>query len=206
MADAGTSSTPAAATSADPVLRATYDSILEVGLRRTTIAEIARRAGVSRMTIYRKYDDLDRIVSDLLSCEFRAVFEEAESQVRQLNSVRTQLAAHVTQTAALLSKHEVFTRMLAVDPEAILPLIVDRLGSTQQFALEMMSIRIEEGQAPGGDGSIRAGDTDAMALTVLVLAQSMIFSSRALATADPLGSRYTEAFTMIDRYLAEGAA
>ena len=32
--------------------------ILDVGWRRTTLTEVARRAGVSRMTIYRAWPDM----------------------------------------------------------------------------------------------------------------------------------------------------
>ena len=37
----------------DPVLGAAHEAILEIGLGRLTLAEVARRAGVSRMTVSR---------------------------------------------------------------------------------------------------------------------------------------------------------
>ena len=40
---------------ADAYLDAARDCILDVGWRRTTLTEVARRAGVSRMTIYRTW-------------------------------------------------------------------------------------------------------------------------------------------------------
>ena len=66
----------------DPVLRAAYDGVLEIGLGRLTLAEVARRAGVSRMTVYRRYDDLDRLISALLVVEFGAVIAEAAERAR----------------------------------------------------------------------------------------------------------------------------
>ena len=36
------------------VLDAVRDCVLAVGVRRTTLTDVARRAGVSRMTLYRK--------------------------------------------------------------------------------------------------------------------------------------------------------
>ena len=49
----------------DPVLDAARESILAVGFRRTTLTDVARRAGVSRMTIYRRFADMKALLADL---------------------------------------------------------------------------------------------------------------------------------------------
>ncbi len=192
---------PSQATRSDPVLQAAYDSILEVGVRRTTLADVARRAGVSRMTVYRKYDDLPRLLSALLTVELGALINSIESATEPEMSARTRTATLVTQGCAALTDHPILARVLAVDPEALLPLIVDRLGSIQRLALEQLETLIEAGQPPSGDGSIRPGDPNLMALMILTTTQSLVFSSRAIATADPLGDIYAELEHMTDSFL-----
>ncbi len=192
---------PAPATMNDAVLRATYDSIMEVGVRRTTLADVARRAGVSRMTVYRKYDDLSRLLSALLTVELGAIFETAIEDARDLPHARARLAHLVASTCGALTAHPVFARVLSLDPEVLLPLIVDRIGSTQRNALELNVEMIKSGQLPKGDGSIRPGDPDVMALAILMAGQSFVFSSRAIATADPLGHIFPEIEIMTSRYL-----
>ena len=49
------------------ILDATRSSILDLGVRRTTLTEVARRADVSRMTVYRHYPDVDAILRDLMT-------------------------------------------------------------------------------------------------------------------------------------------
>ena len=44
--------------------------ILDVGWRRTTLTEVARRAGVSRMTIYRTWSDMPQLLGDLMTREW----------------------------------------------------------------------------------------------------------------------------------------
>lgn len=193
---------PAAETNADPVLRAAYDSIMEVGVRRTTLADVARRAGVSRMTVYRKYDDLPRLLSALLTVELGSLLAAAQESCRNLATQREQLSRLITDTAAALAAHPVLARVLSVDPEALLPLIVDRFGSTQRLAMTQVHDMIVAGQVATGDGSIRAGDPETMALTLLVAVQSFVFSARAITTADPLGQVYPEMHRLTDSYLA----
>src|SRR6476659_9587745 len=48
----------------DGYLDAARDCILDLGWRRTTLTEVARRAGVSRMTIYRTWSDMQQPLGD----------------------------------------------------------------------------------------------------------------------------------------------
>ena len=54
----------------DAYLDAARACILDVGWRRTTLTEVARRAGVSRMTIYRTWSDMPELLGDLMTREW----------------------------------------------------------------------------------------------------------------------------------------
>src|SRR2546428_10498651 len=54
----------------DVVLDAVRDCVLAFGVRRTTLTDVARRAGVSRMTIYRRWPDVRSLVADLMTREW----------------------------------------------------------------------------------------------------------------------------------------
>src|ERR1700759_5088642 len=57
----------------DAYLDAARACILDVGWRRTTLTEVARRAGVSRMTIYRAWPDMPTVLGDLMTREWSEV-------------------------------------------------------------------------------------------------------------------------------------
>ena len=103
--------TPSQDTLSDPVLRAACDSIIEVGVRRTTLADVARRAGVSRMTVYRKYDDLNRLLSALLTVELGELLNDATIRNAELPTARERLANTAADTCAALAAHPVMERV-----------------------------------------------------------------------------------------------
>ena len=84
--------------------------------------------------------------------------------------------------------------MLDLDPELLLPLIVDRFGSTQVAAREFVRQQIDKGQQ---DGSIRVADASLQATCFLLAVQSFIFSARLV---EPLGVS-EELRLLLDGYL-----
>lgn len=184
--------------SSDPVLRAAYEGVLEIGLRRLTLAEVARRAGVSRMTVYRRYDDLDRLISALLVAEFGAVIADAAERSRSEADARGRLVREVILVTRGTAEHPLMRRILELDPETLLPLVVDRLGSSHRMGLDRLRALLRAGQ---GDGSIAPGNVEAMALQVMTMSAIHVFSARAYDTVDPRGRRWPELERALHGYL-----
>src|SRR5947209_10360256 len=79
------------------VLDATRASVLAVGVRRTTVTDVARRAGVSRMTLYRLVPDVTSLILAVMSGEFAALLAEAERRAQRKRSGRSRLVATVVE-------------------------------------------------------------------------------------------------------------
>jgi AcrR family transcriptional regulator len=157
------------------LLEAAYGCVMDVGLRRTTIADVARRAGVSRMTVYRQHVDLNSLVAALLTRELVAVLDAAAQEVAALPTARERLVEASILVVDRISRHPLYRRVLDVDPELLLPLVVDRFGSTQLAARDVVRRQLEEGQQ---EGSVRAADTRLQATCILITVQSFVFSAR----------------------------
>src|SRR5690349_22475114 len=114
--------------SRDAYLDAARECILDVGWRRTTLTEVARRAGVSRMTIYRAWSDMPQLLGDLMTREWGAVVAEAvAAEDTELDPV-TQLVHEVVGTVRALRENELFVRIIELDPELLLPYLLSRRG------------------------------------------------------------------------------
>jgi AcrR family transcriptional regulator len=162
------------------LLEAAREALLEVGLSRMTLADVARRAGVSRMTVYRQHSDLATLVSAVLTRELTQVMEEVGAEVRGLPTAKDRLVQSAVLVVRRMDDHPVYRRILDLDPELLLPLVVERFGSTQRAALALAATTVVEGQQ---DGSIRRLDPDVAATTVLLVCQSFVFSARLVDAA-----------------------
>ncbi|MBK5305707.1 MAG: helix-turn-helix transcriptional regulator [Frankiaceae bacterium] len=178
----------------DPLLAATRECVMDVGLKRTTLADVARRAGVSRMTVYRQYGDLQTIVNKLLECELLALLADARDEVAGLPTARERLVEAAVRTVAALAHHPLYRRVLDLDPELLLPLVVDRFGSTQKAAIDLVAVQVAEGQQ---DGSVRAVDPRTAAICMQLTAQSFVFSAR-VVEGQPVGDELRH---LLDAYL-----
>jgi AcrR family transcriptional regulator len=182
------------------ILDAARDCVLAFGVRRTSLSDVARRAGVSRPTVYRRWRDLRALVADLMTRELASVFASAspddEGQVP--GSVRERAVSQLVTGAGSLRAHPLLTKIIQVDPEMLQPYIFDRLGTSQRMALGFIADMIKAGQR---DGSIRAGDGDAMSATVLLSVQSSVLSTRLTAGLITPALRDAELAVLLDRYL-----
>ena len=193
--------TEARPTGDDALLDAARAGILAVGWRRTTLTDIARRAGVSRMTIYRRWPDMQTLLADLMTREWSGVVEDAA--LGEGASPLERLAGGITATVAELRGNELFAKILEVDPELLLPYLLDRRGRTQDAILALVEAVITEGQT---NGSIRPGDPRLLARSLMLTAHGFALSTQTM-TEDPDHGGPTEAAldaelrALVERYL-----
>lgn len=181
----------------DPILEAARATVLDFGVRRTTVSEVARRAGLSRMTVYRRYPEADGVLRALMAREFSQVLEQAQAEARAEGDARRRLVAETLRTVELLGTHPVLLRMLEVDAEQLLPYFTGARGRFQLLALARVRELIEEGQRAG---AIRAGDPAAIAEALELALRGVVLAARAL---DDAGRRsaLAELRAMLERYL-----
>ncbi|MDT8911209.1 TetR/AcrR family transcriptional regulator [Amycolatopsis sp. PS_44_ISF1] len=164
----------------DVLLDAARECVLAVGVRRTTLAEIARTAHVSRMTVYRRFPDVRSVLTALMTREFSGLLEQASHAGADAAHTRARLVRIAAAGIAVLSADPLFRTLLDVDPELVLPYVVERLGGTQKFAEQVLWQLLEAGHQ---DGSIRRAEVRTQARSILLVVQSYAFSLRP-ATAD----------------------
>jgi AcrR family transcriptional regulator len=166
----------------DRILDAAASCVRAYGVERVTLAEIARRAGVSRPTVYRRWTDTREILAALLTSRVVGVWRDVPSR----GPGRAALVDRIVAVADRLRRDDVIMSVLRSAPQLAIVYITERLGTSQQLLIDAAATEIEAAQR---DGSVRAGDPRQLAAMVLLITQSAIQSAqivRPLLDADTL--------------------
>lgn len=156
------------------ILDAAAACILAYGVERTTLTEIARRARVSRPTIYRRWPDIRWVIAELLTLRIAGVLDA----VPDAGAGREAMVARVVAVAQHLRGDDVVMSVIHNAPNIAITYITSRLGTSQQILVDALAEAIKSGQS---EGSIRAGDAHQMAAMCLLITQSTIQSAQMVA-------------------------
>ena len=155
----------------DRILTAAASCVRDFGVQRVTLAEIARRAGVSRPTVYRRWPDTATILAALLTDRITGAWRE----VPMRGTGREALVRRITAVASRLRRDELIRTVLRSAPELAMVYISDRLGTSQQILIDVLAEEIRKAQV---NNSIRRADSRQLAAMVLLITQSTIQSGQ----------------------------
>ena len=168
---------PSTGTADDAYLDAAREAILAVGWSRTTLTDIARRAGVSRMTLYRRWPDTQTLLADLMTREWGHVVTAAGASAGDGDTL-DRIAHTVVGTVRALRANALLRRIVDVDPEVLLPYLLDRRGRSQEMVADALAALIAQGQR---EKTIRRGDPTVLARSLLLACHGFTLSAHTMS-------------------------
>ena len=153
------------------ILDAAAACVLAYGVERMTLTEIARRARVSRPTIYRRWPDIRYVLAELLTMRIAGVLDDVPAS----GVGREAMVERIVAVAEHLRSDDVVMSVLHNAPNVAMVYITERLGTSQQILIETLAQAIKLAQ---DDGSVRAGDPRQLAAMCLLITQSAIQSAQ----------------------------
>ncbi len=160
--------------SSSRILDAASALIIDRGPAAANISAIAETAGVSRMTVYRKFPDRHAIIAALFNRELGGIVEQ--TMTLEAPTQRDRIVEVVVTSVSRINDHPLMQAVIRHEPEELTEWITGRLGATQRLARAVLHRLIVEGQPGTGDGSVREGNPDAMSLTLVLVAQTFVFA------------------------------
>ena len=106
------------------ILDAALGQFEDFGLRRSTMEDIARRCGMSRITIYRRFPKKENLVQAVLLRElqgFLGCLEQVGQDAAGRFSAEDKMVERIAFALQYLGNHPLLRRLLRTEPESILP-------------------------------------------------------------------------------------
>jgi AcrR family transcriptional regulator len=124
---------PAPSRVADPSTKAILDAaVVEFerhGLRRVALDDVARRAGVSRTTIYRRFANKDELVAAVIERENVALFADIAAELKEAGPQSNYYVEAFTLSILRFRRHRVLSRMLSDEPAVVLDMARTHYGA-----------------------------------------------------------------------------
>lgn len=164
------------------ILDAALNQFAEFGIKRTTIGDIARTAGIDRVTIYRRVGNKDAVIRAVVTREAIRLFELVTATARRGATIEERVELGFTSMMEQVRGNAMLARMLQVEPETVLlqltteggPLVTGATTATLGFFGEA----VEDGLLETTDGM------DASAELLVRIVHSYMLTPRALIDLD----------------------
>src|ERR1700738_3620137 len=109
---------------ADPTTEAILDAAVvefeQRGFRRVALDDVARRAGVSRTTIYRRFANREELVAAVIERENVALFADIAAELKNAGPQSNYYVEAFTLSILRFRRHRVLNRMITEEPAVVL--------------------------------------------------------------------------------------
>jgi AcrR family transcriptional regulator len=152
------------------ILAAAASQVEDFGVRRFTIDDVARRVGLSRVTIYRYFPKKDRLIEAVMLRELRRFLREIDDAVAPYDTLEERLVEGFVFALTFLRKHRLLNRLLRTEPELILPTLTVNaapiLAAAREFIAGFARDEADRGGLPLSEDDIE-GISELLARAVL---------------------------------------
>ncbi len=168
-------------TEPDPASEAILDAALRqfelFGISHSTMDEIARRAKVARVTLYRRFPGKDALVESVMQRELRRFLTELDDTLAPFDDLDERLVEGFVFVLDAIRSHRLLQRLLESEPEAVLPLLTVQgapfIGAARDY-LAARLVQNPDDDRPPADLRIVADVVVRLILSYLLTPQTLV--------------------------------
>jgi TetR/AcrR family transcriptional repressor of uid operon len=177
----------------DPMSERILDAALELvaasGLRRLTMDDVAARAGVGRMTVYRRFGSRQQLTDALAVRECRRCLDQIAAALDTGKPIDERTADLFVATLEVIREHPLLERLARVEPAALLHELNRDRSAVFRLVRDFLVAQIRIAQAAG---ELVAGDPEPLAeLAVRLGASFVLMPDSVIAAGDEGRTRET---------------
>lgn len=150
----------------EDLLAAAAERFVAVGLRRTTMEDIASQAGAGKATLYRHFANKDAVIDALIDREAARFERRLRDAATREPGASARIEAAFVAGVRFFVEHPVLTRGRDEEPAMLLPRITANGSPIVRRGLDLFTVLIEDGVR---SGELRRVDPSAAAEVIVRL-------------------------------------
>ncbi|MHB9756814.1 TetR/AcrR family transcriptional regulator [Streptomyces sp. BYX5S] len=131
------------------LLDAAYEQFCRMGIKRSTMADVARIAGVSRITVYRRFATKEALVEQVVRREFRRYFDQFTAEIRGADTVAERVVVGFVGSLRAIRHNRLIGGLMEVEPDTVVPSLTADGGRTQYVVQQFVAARLRQEQRAG---------------------------------------------------------
>lgn len=135
------------------ILGAAYEQFCRMGIRRSTMEDVAKRARVSRITVYRRFATKDVLVEHVVRREFRRYFDQFLVDIEQAGTAADRVVLGFVSSLRAIRSNPLIGGLIAAEPDLLVPSMINDGGQTlatvRQFVAGQLRREQRAGHVPG---------------------------------------------------------
>lgn len=153
------------------ILDAAYEQFCRMGIRRSTMEDVARRAKVSRITVYRRFATKDALVEHVVRREFRRYFDRFLIDIEQAGTAADRVVLGFVSSLRAIRNNPLIGGLIATEPDLVVPSMITDGGRTLDTVRQFVAGQLRREQHAGHV----AGELDADLVAELMVRISASF-------------------------------
>ncbi len=118
------------------------------GIRRLSVVDVARRAGISRPTLYKHFPSKDALVAEAVRREAERLTSSVLDAAAGHDSPERALEAGILAALRLTREHPLLDRLIATEPESLVPLVLSDGGPVMLLVRRTIERMVAEELGP----------------------------------------------------------
>ncbi|MFG2653523.1 TetR/AcrR family transcriptional regulator [Streptomyces sp. NPDC048436] len=131
------------------LLDAAYGLFCRMGIKRATMADVARLAGLSRITVYRRFASKEALVEQVVRREFRRYFDRFIIEIKDAGTVADRVVLGFVSSMRAIRANPLIGGLLAAEPDAVAPSMTSDGGRTLAAVRQFLAGRLRQEQRAG---------------------------------------------------------
>jgi AcrR family transcriptional regulator len=131
------------------IVDAAREQFSRFGLRHSAMEDVARRARVARVTIYRRFPNKHALVEAVILREFRAYFDQFLIDIRDAPTAADRVVLGFASSLHAIRHNPVFVGLMLADPGILASSMVSDDGQMVSVVRQFVAVQLRQEQSAG---------------------------------------------------------